>query len=133
MFARYESIDIGVAGRAELPTAELVQRASTFAAQYATAVRTAGMHAGRVTRHWAICSGAGAGTETLREAASRGIDTLIVGEGPHHSAVDAEELGIAVIYAGHYATEVLGVRAIAEHAAAHFGLEWSFLDVPTGL
>jgi putative NIF3 family GTP cyclohydrolase 1 type 2 len=47
--------------------------------------------------------------------------------------VDAEELGIAVIYAGHYATEVLGVRAIAEHAAAHFGLEWSFLDVPTGL
>jgi putative NIF3 family GTP cyclohydrolase 1 type 2 len=86
-----------------------------------------------VTRHWAICSGAGAGTETLREAASRGIDTLIVGEGPHHSAVDAEELGIAVIYAGHYATEVLGVRAIAEHAAAHFGLEWSFLDVPTGL
>jgi dinuclear metal center YbgI/SA1388 family protein len=132
-FARYESIDIGVAGRAELPTAELEQRASTFAAQYATAVRTAGMHAGRVTRHWAICSGAGAGTETLREAASRGIDTLIVGEGPHHSAVDAEELGIAVIYAGHYATEVLGVRAIAEHAAAHFGLEWSFLDVPTGL
>jgi dinuclear metal center YbgI/SA1388 family protein len=132
-FARYESIDIGVAGRTETPTAELVRRASAFASQYATVVRTAGMSDRRLTRHWAICSGAGAGTETLREAAERGIDTLIAGEGPHHSAVDAEELGIAVIYAGHYATEVLGVRAITEHAAAHFGLEWSFLDVPTGL
>jgi dinuclear metal center YbgI/SA1388 family protein len=132
-FARYETIDIGVAGRAEVPTMELVRRASQFAAEYATSVRTAGLSDGRVTHHWAICTGAGAGSDTLRECAARGIDTLIVGEGPHHSAIDAEELGIAVIYAGHYATEVLGVRAITEHAAKHFGLDWSFLDVPTGL
>ncbi len=132
-FARYETIDIGVAGRCDLPTSELVRRATEFAARYATVVRTAGISSGRTTRHWAICSGAGAGSDTLQECAAREIDTLIVGEGPHHSAVDADELGIAVVYAGHYATEVLGVRAIAEHAAAHFGLEWSFLDAPTGL
>jgi putative NIF3 family GTP cyclohydrolase 1 type 2 len=47
--------------------------------------------------------------------------------------VDAEEQGLVVIYAGHYATEVLGVRAIAEHAARKFGIEWSFADAPTGL
>ena len=43
------------------------------------------------------------------------LDTLIVGEGPHHTAVAADDIGLAVIYAGHYATETLGVTALAEH------------------
>ena len=45
------------------------------------------------------------------EAQALGLDTLIVGEGPHHTAVAADDAGIVVIYAGHYATETLGVRA----------------------
>jgi dinuclear metal center YbgI/SA1388 family protein len=132
-FARYETIDIGVAGRAEIPTQTLITRATEFARKYGGTVRHTAAAAGRMTRHWAICTGAGAGADTLRESRERGIDTLIVGEGPHWSAVDAEEQGLVVIYAGHYATEVLGVRAIAEHAARHFGIEWSFADAPTGL
>jgi dinuclear metal center YbgI/SA1388 family protein len=132
-FARYETIDIGVAGRANVPTAALIERASVFAAKYGGTVRHTAAAAGRMTKHWAICTGAGAGADTLRESRDRGIDTLIVGEGPHWSAVDAEEQGLVVIYAGHYATEVLGVRAIAEHAARKFGIEWSFADAPTGL
>jgi len=132
-FARYQTLDIGVAGRADLPTETLVQRASEFAGRYATVVRHAGVTAGRVTRRWGICTGAGAGADTLREASARGIDTLIVGEGPHWSAIDAEELGIAVIYAGHYATEVLGVRALGEHLASRFGIPSLFIDAPTGL
>jgi putative NIF3 family GTP cyclohydrolase 1 type 2 len=43
------------------------------------------------------------------------------------------ELGINVIYAGHYGTETLGVRALAKRAAEHFGVEQAFFDVPTGL
>ena len=70
---------------------------------------------------------------SLREAASRGLDTLIVGEGPHHTAIEAAELGIVVLYAGHYATETLGVRALGDEAAAHFGLSSTFIDVPSGL
>jgi len=62
-----------------------------------------------------------------------GIDTLIVGEGPHWTAIDAAERGITIIYAGHYATETLGVRALAKHAAEHFGLDWTPLHAPTGL
>lgn len=132
-FARHETIDIGVAGTGDVPTEELVRRATEFARSHGGTVRHAGVQPGRQTRHWAICTGAGAAADTLREARTRGIDTLIVGEGPHWSAIDAEEQGLAVIYAGHYATEVLGVRAITEHVARHFGLPFSFLDAPTGL
>jgi len=38
-----------------------------------------------------------------------------------------------VYYAGHYATETVGVKALAEHLAGKFGLPWVFLDHPTGL
>ena len=68
----------------------------------------------RVTKRWGICTGAGADSATLREAAAAELDTLIVGEGPHHTAVEARELGIVVLYAGHYATETLGVRALGD-------------------
>ena len=88
---------------------------------------------GRRTRRWAMCTGAGASPESLREAYKLGVDTLIVGEGPHHTAVEAPELALVIIYAGHYASETLGVRAIAAHAAAHFDLPWEFIPSPTGL
>jgi putative NIF3 family GTP cyclohydrolase 1 type 2 len=61
------------------------------------------------------------------------LDTLVVGEGPHHTAVEAPEHDLVIIYAGHYATETLGVRALAEHVGSNFGLPWSFIDAPTGL
>jgi putative NIF3 family GTP cyclohydrolase 1 type 2 len=37
-----------------------------------------------------------------------------------------------VVFAGHYATETLGVQALGDHLAQTFGLETVFLDVPTG-
>ena len=132
-FARYKTVDVGVAGRAEVPTAELVDRVARFARSHGHTVRTAGMVDGKVTRRWAICTGAGAGQDTLREATASRIDTLIVGEGPHWTAIDAEEAGLTVIYAGHYATETLGVQALAEHVGRAFDLPWVFVDAPTGL
>ncbi|MEP7087430.1 MAG: Nif3-like dinuclear metal center hexameric protein, partial [Gemmatimonadota bacterium] len=71
--------------------------------------------------------------DTLREAVEMNIDTLIVGEGPHWTAVDADEMGLVVIYAGHYATETFGVLALLEHVARTFELPTVFIDVPTGL
>jgi dinuclear metal center YbgI/SA1388 family protein len=78
-----------------------------------------------------ICSG-GSGGE-VAEAAALGCDTFLCGEGPHHTYAMAEELGVNLIYAGHYATETLGVQALAEYAAKKFRLEWSFIDHPSGL
>ena len=132
-FAKFGEHYVGVSGEADVATSDLVNAVAAFAGEFATTVRTTPVARARRTKHWAICSGAGASSETLHEAAAAGIDTLIVGEGPHHTAVDAVELDLTVIYAGHYATETLGVQAVAERAAAEYGVPWEFLSAPTGL
>jgi dinuclear metal center YbgI/SA1388 family protein len=132
-FARYKTIDVGVSGDADVDTATLAERAGAFAAQWGGSARQTPIAPGRRTRRWGICTGAGASSDTLREASERGIDTLIVGEGPHHTAVDAVERDLVVIYAGHYATETIGVRAVGAWLADRFGLPWTFVGEPTGL
>jgi len=82
-------------------------------------------------RRVAVMTG-GAGSEVEVVAAS-GVDTFLTGEGPHWSYPLAEELGINVVYAGHYATETFGVRAIGRHLAGLFGLPYAWIDRPTGL
>jgi dinuclear metal center YbgI/SA1388 family protein len=132
-FGRYRDVEIGVTGRADLPTRELFDRVATFSARYATTAVCSPAPTEHHTRRWAIITGAGASPESLAEARARGVDTLIVGEGPHHTAVEAMERGPIVIYGGHYATETLGVRALAQRAAERFEVPWTFIDVPTGL
>jgi dinuclear metal center YbgI/SA1388 family protein len=75
----------------------------------------------------------GAGGSLIGAAREAGLDTLITGEGAHHTYFDAEELGVNVYYGGHYLTETVGVKALAEHIAERFQLPWSFIDHPTGL
>ncbi|MDQ3672887.1 MAG: Nif3-like dinuclear metal center hexameric protein [Gemmatimonadota bacterium] len=132
-FARHGEIFIGVSGAADLETAALKDRAQKFARSCGGEIRATAIAPSRRTKRWAICTGAGASAETLEEAAEAGIDTLIVGEGPHWTAVSAEERGLTIIYAGHYATETLGVRAVAQHLGEKFSLPWSFIEAPTGL
>ena len=132
-FAQFKGIAIGARGRANVPTFELVERARSFARANGGEVVVSGMKPGAVTKSWAVCTGAGASAETLEEAVAIGVDTLIVGEGPHWTAVEADEIGIAIIYAGHYATETLGVRALAKHLADRFSLDWVPINAPTGL
>jgi dinuclear metal center YbgI/SA1388 family protein len=132
-FARFEGIQVGVRGDGEVETATLAERARVFARAHGGDTVVTALEPGRLTRRWAICTGAGASAETLAEAEADGIDTLIVGEGPHWTAVAAPEAGLAIIYAGHYATETLGVRALAAHVASRFELPSHFIDAPTGL
>ena len=75
----------------------------------------------------------GAGGSLIPQAAAARLDTYITGEGQHWTFFDAEELGLNVFYGGHYATETVGVKALAEHLAEKFDLPWVFLDHPTGL
>src|SRR6185312_13600916 len=74
----------------------------------------------------------GAGGD-LKLAASEGVDTFITGEGPHWTYALAEELGVNVLYGGHYATETFGVKALAAELSKKFKVPWTFLDHPTGL
>ena len=74
----------------------------------------------------------GAGGE-LKLAAAEGVDTFVTGEGPHWTYALAEELGLNVLYGGHYATETFGVKALAAQLSRRFKVPWTFLDHPTGL
>lgn len=131
-FARFQDIFIGTSGESDIETAALIARARDFAKAYGE-IRASTIPIGRRTKKWGICTGAGASAETLAEAEATGIDTLIVGEGPHWTAIHAEEHDLAIIYAGHYATETLGVSALAKHLADKYELPWSFISAPTGL
>jgi len=82
-------------------------------------------------RQVAVMTG-GAGSE-VAEIARLGIDTFVTGEGPHWSYIEAEERCLNVFYAGHYATETFGVRALARLLGEKFGLESSFIKRPGGL
>jgi dinuclear metal center YbgI/SA1388 family protein len=77
-----------------------------------------------------ITGGAG---EFLKNAAEEGVDTFVTGEGPHWTYALAEELGVNVLYGGHYATETFGVKALAAEISRKFNIPWEFLDHPTGL
>ena len=132
-FARFQGMPVGVMGDADEDTTSLVARLDALVRPDGGLVVPVGVEAGRRTRRWAICTGAGASSESLREAAAAGVDTLIVGEGPHHTGVEGPELGIAILYAGHYATETFGVRALGAELQRTFGLPWSWIPAPTGL
>ena len=82
-------------------------------------------------RRVGIITGA-AGSEIYRVSEEK-IDTFITGEAPHWAAIAAEELGMNLLVAGHYATETFGVKALAAHLSDRFTLPWEFLKFPTGL
>jgi dinuclear metal center YbgI/SA1388 family protein len=132
-FARYQTIFCGVQGSSDVSTAALAASCDRFAQSHGGRVVASSYPAKRRTRRWGIVSGAGVTADTLREAVELGLDTVITGEGPHWSAIDAEEKGLVILYAGHYATETLGVQALAQWMAAQVGVPWSFVDAPTGL
>ena len=75
----------------------------------------------------------GGGGSFVKEAADMGLDAFVTGEGAHHTYFDAAEFGIHVLFAGHYATETFGVRALGEHLTDRFELPSFFIDQPTGL
>ena len=132
-FGKFQGISVGVAGISRMRVAELVARANAFAKENGGRAHVTPYAPDRAVGPWALCTGAGADADTLQEAAERGIQTLVVGEGPHWTAVHAEDHDIAVIYAGHYATETLGVQALASAIAAEFRIGWEFIPAPTGM
>lgn len=132
-FGMHKGVLLGVAGPAP---AELQSRDALVAA-VAKALAIPGSEVklipggpARIGRIGVITGGAGSAIGKAREA---GCDAYITGEGAAHTYFDAMELGVNVIYAGHYATETLGVQALAEHLSDRFKLPWEFHHHPTGL
>jgi dinuclear metal center YbgI/SA1388 family protein len=72
----------------------------------------------------------GGAARYVRDAAAGGYDCFVTGEADEPTKYAAKEAGIHFIAGGHYATETLGVRALAAKLAGEFGIEWEFIDLP---
>lgn len=114
----------GVAARGGISRDELVERVRQETQREPLVFAHGREHVERV----AIATGSG-GYELL-QAAREGFDAYITGEAEEPNMHAAEELQTTLIAAGHYATERLGVQALARHLAERFDLEWQFVDLP---
>ena len=83
--------------------------------------------AGRVM----LCSGGG-GPEVYA-VQKLGYQTFLTGEENHWVSYTAEDMGMNLFFAGHYATETFGVKALGRLLEERFGLPVVFLDNPTGM
>lgn len=93
---------------------ELAARAkSVFAI---SALGVVGTLDGPIERVAIVC---GAGDDFVRDARSQ-ADVLVTGEARYHRALEAESLGLAMIVAGHHATERPGVEMLAARLAEAF-------------
>lgn len=68
--------------------------------------------AGRTVRKVALCGGSGA--TLLRDAWRQGADVLVTGDIKYHEAREAETLGVALLDAGHFATERPMIGGVTE-------------------
>ena len=126
-FGDYKGIPLGFAGDLAVARDELVHRVDAL---LGTTTRLLPGGPDQVRRLGVISGAAG---DKIGAALQVGCDTFLTGEGVHHTYFDAMELGVNVLYSGHYATEQVGVKALAAHLADRFGLPWEFHDHPTGL
>jgi dinuclear metal center YbgI/SA1388 family protein len=129
-FAAYKGVDIGWWGTLDPATDPLGLRERVSRAVGGGPVHLIPGGPDRVETVGVVTGG---GASFVADAVALGLDALVTGEGAHHTHFDAMEEGIHVCLAGHYATETFGVKALAGHVAERFGLEWTFLEQPTGL
>src|SRR5262249_52346617 len=62
----------------------------------------------------------GAAGEYLADAARAGCDVFLTGETRFHTCLEARSLGIALVLAGHYATERPAIEWLATHLGEKF-------------
>ena len=75
------------------------------------ALRYTGDPAAKI-RTVALCSGSGA--SLLRDAVRAGADVLVTGDVKFHDARDAQDMGICLVDAGHFQTEIIMAEAVAD-------------------
>lgn len=124
-FGIYHGMPIGFSGS--------LSKAMPYAVFKARAQRVFGNTVGTMdfgkdmVRTVAVVSG-GAAAE-IAEAGQKGIDVYVSGEPKLMAYHLAQEYGLNAIFAGHYATEVFGVKALARLLASRFRVEAEFLDM----
>ena len=128
-FGKYCDVDIGVFG--DLVTSTSTKGlAQLIESKLDTSCCAYDFTGGKIEKV-AVISGSGA--SAIVECQQLGIDCLVTGEMGHSSFHPAKELGVNIITAGHYKTEVPGIIAVLDQIKEKFGLECTFIDIPTNL
>ena len=111
-----ESMPVGLGRVGRLPEPLTLQAYSSYIAARlgCRSVRLVGAP-DRLIHKVALCSGSGA--SLIADAVRAGADLLVTGDIKYHEARDAETQGIALLDAGHFATEQLMVTAIQRFLA----------------
>jgi dinuclear metal center YbgI/SA1388 family protein len=126
----YRGIDIGRVGDL-IPPLDMPALLGRVAQAMAVPPIRVLAHGPETARRVACISGDAASMMDQVERA--GVDTFITGETDHARFHEVAERGLNVIFSGHYATETLGVKALARHLEDVLGLTTVFLDFPTGM
>ena len=124
----YHGTTIGLAGTYHGTVGELrAAYAALTGAEVTGIVHNPAAPAGRIV----VCSG-GAGEE-IYQVQEKGYSTYLTGEENHWVSNAARDMGINMLFAGHYATETFGVKSLGALLQERFGLPTVFIDNPTGM
>ncbi len=69
----------------------------------------------------AVCSGSG--SDYLSLAKELNCDALLTGDASHHAFLDASEMDIALFACGHFETENIAIKPLAERISNEFNIE----------
>ena len=75
----------------------------------------------------------GSGADAVEIASQSGADVFITGESKLSSYHASMETGINIVFAGHYYTEVFGLKALMDVIDNKFEVKTAFIDIPTQL
>ena len=121
-FLPYHGGMAGIVGRHDRTFAQLAERMRDVLGVPIEAWENA-----RTCKRVAIATGGAGNTSMLEEARQHGADTYVTGEGSMYTKLYARERGINLIFGTHWATETLGVKALASQLEEHFKLPWIFI------
>ena len=125
-FAPHQGREVGFMGHFEAPMSapQLVERCTAIYGQPPLAFT----HGPSEIRTLGIVSGGA--QKDFYTAIELGLDAFITGEVSEWVMHVAREAGVHYLAAGHYATEVCGIRRLGEHLAETFPMEVEFIDLP---
>ena len=94
---------------------------AAFAAQVKQQLHCSGLrytNGLRPIRIVGLCSGGG--TDLLYDAVAAGCEGFVTGESKHNLLLDAEQLQLTLVDAGHYETEVVVLEPLIQRISIHF-------------
>lgn len=127
-FGEYHGKRIGYRGRT---AKEFTLKSFTSLIDRTLHTKSSSVNFGKKVRNVGVVSGGG--WSAIMDAEKFNVDTFLTGEPSHSAYTLAQEMQVNLVFAGHYATETLGVKAAGKLLSKKFGIAVEFIDHPTGL